>query len=65
VASSSRGVESAAGFGLVDMLCVVAVFALLATVSVPAFQNVTNGSIRAEAVREGERELRAARYTKD
>ena len=53
--------RSAAGFSLVDMICVVAVFAILAGISVPAFQNVTEGYKLGQTVREVERELQTAR----
>jgi Tfp pilus assembly protein FimT len=43
------------------MLCVVAVLAILAGVSVPAFQNVTEGYKHGQAVRDVERELQTAR----
>lgn len=61
MATRSGGVRSAAGFSLVDMLCVVAVLAILAGVSVPAFQNVTEGYKHGQAVRDVERELQTAR----
>ena len=44
-----------------DMICVVAVFAILAGISVPAFQNVTEGYKLGQTVREVERELQTAR----
>ena len=53
--------RSAAGFSLVDMICVVAVFAILAGISVPAFQNVSEGYKLGQTVREVERELQTAR----
>ena len=43
------------------MLCVVAVFGLLAGVSVPVFQNVTEGYKLGQTLREVERELQSAR----
>jgi Tfp pilus assembly protein FimT len=52
---------SARGFTLVDVICTVAVFALLAGISVPAFQNVTEGYKLGQTLREVERELQAAR----
>lgn len=52
---------SALGFTLVDVICTVAVFALLAGISVPAFQNVTEGYKLGQTLREVERELQAAR----
>lgn len=61
VATRALNAGSAAGFSLVDMLCVVAVLAILAGVSVPAFQNVTEGYKLGQAVREVERELQTAR----
>ena len=51
---------SASGFTLVDVICTIAVFPILAAVSVPAFQNVTEAYVQAEALREVERELQAA-----
>ena len=53
--------SSATGFTLVDVLCTIAVFALLAGISVPAFQNVTEGYKFGQALREVEREMQAAR----
>ena len=61
VATGPRIVRSAAGFSLVDMICVVAVFAILAGISVPAFQNVSEGYKLGQTVREVERELQTAR----
>lgn len=57
----TRNVRSAAGFSLIDMLCVVAVVGILAGVSVPAFQNLTEGYKLGQSVREVERELQTAR----
>ena len=53
--------RSASGFTLIDVICTIAVFALLAGISVPAFQNVTEGFKLGQTVREVERELQAAR----
>jgi Tfp pilus assembly protein FimT len=61
VARQAFSASSAAGFTLVDMLCVVAVFGLLAGVSVPVFQNVTEGYKLGQTIREVERELQGAR----
>lgn len=61
VATRPRSARSAAGFSLVDMICVVAVFAILAGISVPAFQNVTESYKLGQTVREVERELQTAR----
>ena len=49
------------GFTLIDVVCTIAVFALLAGISVPAFQSVTEGFKLGQTVREVERELQAAR----
>ena len=50
-----------AGFTLIDMICVVAIFAILAGISVPAFQNLTEGYKLGQSIREVERELQSAR----
>ena len=54
-------VTSTSGFTLVDIICTIAVFALLAGISVPAFQSVTEGYKLGQTVREVERELQTAR----
>ena len=53
--------RSASGFTLVDVICTVAVFAILASVSVPAFQNLTESYKLGQTLREVERELQSAR----
>lgn len=53
--------RSAAGFTLVDMLCVVAVLAILAGVSVPSLLDASESYKLGQAVRDVERELQAAR----
>lgn len=61
MASPSGNARSDAGFTLIDMICVAAVFMLLAGISVPAFQSVTEGYKLGQTVREVERELQTAR----
>jgi Tfp pilus assembly protein FimT len=46
---------------LIDMICVVAVFGVLAGISVPAFQNMTESYKLGQALREVEREMQSAR----
>jgi type II secretory pathway pseudopilin PulG len=53
--------RSASGFTLVDVICTIAVFAILAGVSVPAFQNLTESYKLGQTLREVERELQSAR----
>ena len=53
--------RSASGFTLVDVICTIAVFPILAAVSVPAFQNVTEAYVHVDALRAVEGELKAAR----
>jgi prepilin-type N-terminal cleavage/methylation domain-containing protein len=53
--------QSPRGFTLIDVICTVAVFAILAGISVPAFQNVTEGYKLGQSAREVERELQTAR----
>jgi Tfp pilus assembly protein FimT len=55
------GPSSTEGFTLIDVICTIAVFGLLAAISVPAFQNVTEGYKHGQALREVERELQTAR----
>lgn len=50
-----------AGFTIIDVICTIAVFAILAGISVPAFQNVTEGYKLGQSAREVERELQTAR----
>jgi Tfp pilus assembly protein FimT len=45
----------------VDVICTIAVFTILAGVSVPVFNNVTEGYKLGQTIREVERELQAAR----
>ena len=52
---------STAGFTLIDVICTIAVFTILAGISVPAFQNVTEGYKLGQSVRDVERELQTAR----
>ena len=61
MARPSGSARSDAGFTLIDMICVAAVFILLAGISVPAFQNVTEGFKLGQSAREVERELQSAR----
>ena len=61
VARPTRNVLSAAGFTILDMIVVVAVFMILAGISVPAFQSLTEGYKLGQTVREVERELQTAR----
>jgi Tfp pilus assembly protein FimT len=56
-----RTLPSTAGFTLVDVLCTIAVFSVLAAMSLPVFQNVTENYKLGQSVREVERELQAAR----
>jgi Tfp pilus assembly protein FimT len=61
VVTRSNRVPSSAGFTLIDVICTVAIFTILAGISVPAFQNVTEGYKLGQTVREVERELQTAR----
>jgi len=61
VASKARNGHSAAGFTLIDVMCTLAVFTILAGVSVPMFQNLAEGFKLGQSLREVERELQAAR----
>jgi len=61
VARLAVGGRSEAGFTLIDTICVVAIFAILAGISVPAFQNLTEGYKLGQSLREVERELQSAR----
>jgi Tfp pilus assembly major pilin PilA len=53
--------RSASGFNLVDVIRTIAVVPILAAVSVPAFQNVTEAYAHVDALREVEGELKSAR----
>jgi Tfp pilus assembly protein FimT len=61
VASPTRNVRSAAGFTILDIIVTIAVFMILAGISVPAFQSLTEGYKLGQTVREVERELQTAR----
>ena len=61
MASQLRDPRSASGFTLVDVICTIAVFAILAGVSVPAYQNLTESYKHGQTLREIERELQMAR----
>jgi len=61
VAIHSGTVRSAAGFTFVDMIVVIALFTILAGMSVPAFSNLTEGYKLGQSLREVERELQGAR----
>ena len=47
--------RSASGFTLVDVISTIAVFPILAVLSVPSFQNVTDAYMRRDGLREVER----------
>jgi Tfp pilus assembly protein FimT len=57
----NRVPSTTGGFTLVDVICTIAVFALLAGISVPAFRSVTEGYKLGQTLREVERELQTAR----
>jgi Tfp pilus assembly protein FimT len=61
VARPTQLARSAAGFTLIDMIVIVAVLGILTGISVPAFQNLTEGYKLGQTVREVERELQSAR----
>jgi prepilin-type N-terminal cleavage/methylation domain-containing protein len=61
VARPTVSARSAAGFTLIDMIVVVAVFGILAGISVPALRNLTEGYKLGQSIREVERELQSAR----
>ena len=50
-----------AGFTFVDVICTIAVFTLLAGISIPVVQNATEGFRLGQSLREVERELQMAR----
>ena len=47
--------RSASGFTLVDVICTIAVFPILAVLSVPSFQNVTDAYLRRDGLRQVQR----------
>ena len=53
--------RSPRGFSFIDVICVIAVFTILAGMSVPLFQNVTEGYKLGQSLRDVERELQTAR----
>jgi len=55
VARQFRNPRSASGVTLVDVLSTIAVFPILAVVSVPSFQNVTDAYMRRDGLRQVER----------
>ena len=55
MASPTRNVRSAAGFTILDIIVTLAVFMILAGISVPAFQGLTEGYKLGQTVREVER----------
>lgn len=61
MARTARDGHSAAGFTLIDVICVVAVVSILAGVSVPMLQNMSEGFKLGQTLREVERELQTAR----
>ena len=61
VARPTDQARSAAGFTLIDMIVIVAVFGILAGISVPTFLNLTEGYRLGQTLREVERELQSAR----
>ena len=52
--------RSASGIALVDVISILAVFPILAALSVPSFPNVTAAYMRREALRNAERASKAA-----
>jgi Tfp pilus assembly protein FimT len=57
----ATALASSAGFTLIDMIVIVAVLGILTGISVPAFQNLTEGYKLGQTIREVERELQTAR----
>jgi hypothetical protein len=57
VARQLRSRRKASGVALIDVISILAVFLILAVVSVPSTQNVTNAHLRRDGLRQVEQRI--------